>query len=232
MARERTVLSLMLLIMSMLMPAYQAQATGGYKVTVYLRPDEGPSGTESLVMVRAKPAIMGRYEYREILYLYLFYDGVNLVERVPSEKVGDRYEYSWDAMVTIPESTKGNHTIEVLVEYSSGRFNKHEVNFTVTDSLFVEGVIELTEKLLSQAILEGPRGPTGEPGRPGPIGNVGPQGLRGQQGEGSPGPMGPQGPEGPPGSSSKMAEERSLVATVVAIVSIALTFFQLVRKRT
>ena len=204
------------LILILLTPAYQVQATGGYKVTVYLSPDEGPNDTEVLVMVRAKPVRIGYKEYTEILYLYIFYDGVNLVERVPSKRVGELYAYSWDATITIPESRKGNYTIEVWLEYALGKFSKCEVTFTVTDSQFIE-VIQ------GEKGDTGATGPRGEPG----VGTVGPRGAQGLPGSGELGPRGLTGEQGPPGSVSETADDRSLVAVIVAVVAFLLTVYQL-----
>ncbi len=214
----RKQLLIVLMALALLIPV-QAQAAGGYSVTVYLSPDEGPSGTETLVMVRARPQIIGRYEYTEILYLYIFYDGASLVEREPSKKVGELYAYSWDAMITIPESTMGNHTIEVWLEYATGRFSKCVSSFTVTDSPFIE-------------VIQGATGETGETGATGPRGSrgltgaVGSEGLQGAQGmQGSPGPEGegapgPQGLRGPPGST--MVFDVSVIALVVSIISLVI----------
>jgi len=200
------------LIIALLIPVCQTQAyTLPKTLTVYLRPDEGPSGTEVLVMVRVWPE-----SGSSIIYLYVFYDGVSLVEREPSEEVwwkstSIRYAYSWDMTVRIPESTKGNHTIEVWLEYTLGKFSKHEANFTVTDSPFIE-VIQGAD---------GAAGATGPRGAPGAIGNVGPQGLRGPQGlQGPRGEPGPQGLKGLPGQDKG---ERFMIAMLVSGVSLLLT---------
>ncbi|MCK4266604.1 MAG: collagen-like protein, partial [Thermoplasmata archaeon] len=156
-------------------------------------------------MVRAKPVRIGYKEYTEILYLYIFYDGANLVEREPSKKVGELYSYSWDAVITIPESLKGNHTIEVWLEYAAGRFSKCVSTFTVTDSPFIE-------------VIQGEKGEKGETGERGlqglpGVGVVGPEGLRGQQGiEGMQGPEGIQGPQGAPGAVPPGIGNRSMIA--------------------
>ena len=199
-----------LVISVLLISAYQAQATGGYRVTVYLNPDEGPSDTEALVMVRAKPVRIGYKEYTEILYLYVFFDGVNLVERVPSKKVGELYAYSWDATIMIPESRKGNYTIEVWLEYALGKFIVCESIFTVTDSPFID-------------VIQGAKGETGATGPRGPpgVGSVGPQGPQGVQGiPGMRGPSGPQGPQGTPGVVLQTIGDRSIISLGLSVFAI------------
>ena len=220
MTREKKRLALIIgLISALLIPVCRTQAyTLPTRLTVYLRPDEGPSGTETLVMVRVRPE-----SGSSILYLYVFYDGISLVEREPSEEVwwestSIRYAYSWDRTITIPESTKGNHTIEVWLEYTLGRFIKREANFTVTDSPFIE-VIQGADG------VDGAAGATGPRGAPGPIGNVGPQGLRGPQG--LQGPRGPEGPQGPPGTISMMIDESMTVLRVVSVFLFLMTFLVL-----
>ena len=218
MTREKKVALIIVLISALLIPVYQIQAyTLPKRFTVYLRPDEGPSGTEALVMVRVWPE-----SGSSIIYLYVFYDGISLVEREPSEEVwwestSIRYAYSWDKTVTIPESTKGNHTIEVWLEYTLGRFIKREANFTVTDPPFIE-VLQGADG------VDGAAGATGPRGAPGPIGNVGPQGLRGPQGAG---PPGPEGPQGPPGTVSMMIDESMTVLRVVSVFLFLMTFLVL-----
>jgi len=205
-----------LIISALLIPAYQTQAAEA--VTVYLHPDEGPSGTETLVMVRARSG-------SNILYLYVFYDGINLVEREPSKEVGGRYTYytySWDATITIPESMKGNHTIEVWLEYSPGKFSKCESNFTVTDSPFIE-------------VIQGERGEKGETGA-GPPGEtiVGPEGPSGEAVIGPQGPPGESviGPQGTPGVVPKSIGDRSIIALTFSILSILMTVaFAIDRRR-
>jgi len=222
MTREKKVALIIVLISALLIPVYQIQAyTLPKRLTVYLRPNEGPSGTEALVMVRVWPE-----SGSSIIYLYVFYDGISLVEREPSEEVwwkstSIRYAYSWDRTITIPESTKGNHTVEVWLEYTLGKFSKQEANFTVTDPPFIE--------ILQGA--DGADGATGPRGAPGPIGNVGPQGLRGQQGlQGPRGPPGLQGPQGPPGPASKTTDERSMIALLISVVSLLMTIGLLLSK--
>ncbi|GAH12454.1 unnamed protein product [marine sediment metagenome] len=58
MTREKKRLALIigLIISALLIPVCQTQAyTLPTRLTVYPRPDEGPSGTETLVMVRVRP---------------------------------------------------------------------------------------------------------------------------------------------------------------------------------
>jgi len=222
MTRERKLLILIgilsvLMLLAVVMSAYQIGTAEAYtlptKLTVYLRPDEGLNGTEALVMVRTLPQSGSR-----IFYLYVFCDGINLVEREPSEETSaQRYAYSWDMTITIPaESTAGNHTVDVWLEYTLGRFIKREATFTVTDPPFIE-------------FIQGETGATGEPGPRGPIGprgpvgSVGPEGTRGVQGIQGESVQGPPGPEGPPGSASLIAEERSKTALVVACIALLLT---------
>ncbi|GAF89646.1 unnamed protein product [marine sediment metagenome] len=215
MTREKKLALIIGLISVLLILVYQTQTAEAYtlptQLTVYLRPDEGLNGTEALVMVRVRPE-----SGSSIFYLYVFYDGVSLVEREPSEETSaQRYAYSWDMTITIPaESTTGNHTIDVWLEYTLGRFIKCEATFTVTDN---PPFIEVIQG------VDGAAGATGPRGAPGPIGNVGPQGLRGPQGAGPPGPEGPQGPQGPPGPISMMADKRSMIATVVSVISLLLS---------
>lgn len=215
MTREKKLALIIVLISALLIPVCQTQAyTLPKRLTVYLRPDEGPSGTEALVMVRVWPE-----SGSSIIYLYVFYDGISLVEREPSEEVwwkstSIRYAYSWDRTITIPESTKGNHTVEVWLEYTLGKFSKHEANFTVTDPPFIE-VIQGADGEDGAAGATGPRGATGS------IGDVGSQGLRGPQG--LQGPRGPEGKRGPPGSVSMTADKSSRVATVISVVSLLLS---------
>lgn len=198
-----------LIVFALLAPLCVVQAAEAYKITVYLFPEEGPNGTETLVMVRVSPS-SGTQQF----YLYVFYDGMNLVERSPSEKGAKRYAYSWDEGITIPESTKGEHTVEVWVEYTQGKFSKGEATFTVTDEPFIE-------------VVQGPRG---ERGTPGPIGNLGPQGARGP--DGPPGPQGPIGPEGPPGPVDTRAFDRSMLALMLSLFSIILSVvFYFVSRR-
>ncbi len=216
-------LLIILMISAFLIPA--AQATGGYRVTVYLNPDEGQSGTEALVMVRARPERIGRYEYTEVLYLYVFYDGVNLIEREPSKKVGELYEYSWDAAITIPESLRGNHTIEVWLEYATGKFSKRVSTFTVTDSPFIE-VIQGATGERGETGATGPRGPRGLAGA------AGSEGLRGAQG--IPGALGPEGEQGVPGTPGVVPVEigdRSIMAVVLSVISILLVIAQALQSR-
>jgi len=184
------------------------------QLTVYLRPDEGMNGTEALIMVRVRPE-----SGYSIFYLYVFYDGVSLVEREPSEETTTkRYAYSWDMTITIPaETTKGNHTIDVWLEYTLGRFIKREATFTVTGSPFIEVV-------QGEPGPVGPRGEPGPRGATGPTGDTGSQGLRGVQGpSGPPGPVGSVGPQGPTGSVSMMIDDRSMTALALSIVSLLLT---------
>jgi len=222
--KKKLALIIGLILSALLIPVCQIQAyTLPTRLTVYLRPDEGPSGTETLVMVRVRPE-----SGSSILYLYVFYDGISLVEREPSEEVwwkstSIRYAYSWDRTITIPESTKGNHTIEVWLEYTLGKFSKHKASFTVTDPPFIE-VLQGVDG------VDGAAGATGPRGAPGPIGNVGPQGLRGPQGAGPPGPEGPQGPQGPPGSASKTTDERSMIALLLSVFSLLMTIGLLISK--
>ena len=205
-------LSLVLILAYMIVPQTQAYQMPT-KLTVYLHPDEGLNGTEALVMVRVQP--VSGYS---IFYVYVFCDGVSLVEREPSEETSTkRYAYSWDLEITIPaESMRGNHTVDIWLEYALGRFMKCETTFTVTDPPFIE-------------FIQGETGATGEPGPRGPIGprgpvgSVGPEGARGVQGMQGESVQGIPGPEGPPGSASLIAEERSKTALVVACIALLLT---------
>jgi len=215
MTRKRKLALIIVLISALLIPVYQIQAyTLPKRLTVYLRPDEGTSDTEALVMVRVWPE-----SGSSIIYLYVFYDGISLVEREPSEEVwwkstSIRYAYSWDMTVTIPESTKGNHTIEVWLEYTLGKFSKQEANFTVTDPPFIE-VLQGADG------ADGATGATGPRGAPGPVGDMGPQGPGGSGGlQGPRGPEGARGPKGPPGSTSKATDDRSMIALVVSVFSL------------
>lgn len=186
------------------------------QLTVYLRPDEGLNGTEALVMVRARPESGSK-----LFYIYVFYDGISLVEREPSEEAwwwesstSKRYAYSWDLTITIPaETTTGNHTIEIWLEYTLGRFIKRETTFTVTNPPLIEVIQGET----------GPAGPRGEPGPQGPRGVQGMQGPPGPQGVQGPsglqGPTGSVGPQGPPGSVSMMVEDRSTTALVISVIA-------------
>ncbi|MBN1190329.1 MAG: collagen-like protein [Dehalococcoidales bacterium] len=80
---------------------------------------------------------------------------------------------------------------------------------------------------------QGPQGPAGIPGAQGPPGEPGPQGSAGIAGEqgpaGEPGPAGPQGPAGPPGEA-RVALVLSILAIILALLSIALRFFGRVIK--
>jgi len=222
MTRKRKLALIIVLISALLIPVCQTQAyTLPKRLTVYLRPDEGTSDTETLVMVRVWPE-----SGSSIIYLYVFYDGISLVEREPSEEVwwkstSIRYAYSWDMTVTIPESTKGNHTVEVWLEYTLGKFSKQVANFTVTDPPF----IEVLQGADGEDGADGATGATGPRGASGPIGNVGPPGLRGPQG--LQGPQGPEGRRGPTGPVSMTADKSSRVATVVSVVSLLLSIIVL-----
>ena len=208
---RRSQLLICLIVLALAMPF--CLAAEPYKVKLYLRPDEGPSDTETLlVMVRAKPERGSR-----ILYLYVFYDGINLVEREPSREVDKRYAYSWDATITIPKSTKGGHTVEVWLEYSLGKFVKREATFTVTDSPFIE-------------VIQGATGPRGVPGAPGPMGNEGPLGPQGVQGiQGVPGPRGPQGD--PSESVIKRFDEWTMIALVASALALVVSAVVAIDRR-
>ena len=230
MIRKRKLLILIglsvLMLLAVVMSAYQmAEAyVLPTELTVYLHPDEGMNGTEALVMVRVLP--QSGYS---LFYLYVFYNGASLVEREPSEEISaQRYAYSWDLAITIPaESTTGNHTVDVWLEYTLGKFIKYETTFTVTGPPFIE-------------VIQGETGATGEPGPPGPIGprgtvgSVGPEGARGVQGMQGESVQGPPGPEGPPGSVSREVVERANTALVVSVISFLLTIALIIevsRKR-
>ena len=200
-----------LILSALLIPVCMTKAYTPTRLTVYLHPDEGLNGTEALVMVRVLPQSGSR-----IFYLYVFCDGISLVEREPSEETSaQRYAYSWDMTITIPaESTTGNHTVDVWLEYTLGRFIKREATFTVTNPQFIE--------------VQGPAGPRGEPGPRGPRGVQGVQGSPGPQGPpgvwgptGLQGPVGGVGPEGPPGVSTM--NDDSTIAVVVSVFSLLMT---------
>lgn len=191
----------------------QIQAAEAYQLptalTVYLRPEEGMNGTEALVMVRVLPQ-----SGSSIFYLYVFYDGITLVEREPSEETSaQRYAYSWDMAITIPaETMAGNHTIDVWLEYTLGRFIKREATFTVTDPPFIE--------------VKGETGETGPRGEQGPRGPAGPRGPEGPRAVGLPGPQGPigsVGPRGPPGAV--VTDDHSMIAVVVSVFTLLLTIY-------
>lgn len=214
-----------LILSALLIPVCLAKAyVLPTELTVYLRPDEGLNGTDALVMVRVLPQ-----SGSSIFYLYVFYDGASLVERESSEETSaQRYAYSWDLAITIPaESTTGNHTIDVWLEYTLGKFIKCETIFTVTGPPSIE-------------VIQGETGATGEPGPPGPIGprgpvgSVGAEGARGVQGMQGESVQGPPGPEGPPGSVSREVVERANTALVVSVISFLLTIALIIevsRKR-
>ena len=162
------------------------------ELTVYLHPDEGVNGTDALVMVRVQPE-----SGYSIFYLYVFYDGVSLVEREPSEEAwwweqtSKRYAYSWDLEITIPsESMSGNHTIDVWLEYTLGRFIKCDTTFTVTGPPYIE-------------VVQGPPGPPGPKGDTGQRGSQGPPGPMGSVGPSVPGIQGAQGPTGTTGATRR-----------------------------
>ncbi len=231
MTREKKLALIIGLISVLLILVYQTQTAEAYtlptQLTVYLRPDEGLNGTEALVMVRVLPPSGSKP-----FYLYVFCDGISLVEREPSEEAwwestSIRYAYSWDLTITIPaESTTGNHTVDVWLEYTLGRFIKREATFTVTGPPFIEVIQgetneyeerfkEIEEKI--DAREPGPQGPRGVQGVQGPPGTPGVS-VRGPIG-----PTGSVGPQGPPGPVSMMADKRSMVATVVSVISLLLS---------
>ncbi len=203
-----------LILSALLIPVCLTEAyTLPTQLTVYLRPDEGMNGTDTLIMVRVLPQ-----SGSSIFYLYVFYDGISLVEREPSEETSaQRYAYSWDMTITIPgETTTGNHTVDVWLEYTPGRFIKRETTFTVTNPQFIE--------------VQGPAGPIGEPGPRGPPGPRGGQGVQGPDGlpgvwgpTGLQGPIGGVGPEGPPGVSTM--NDDSTIAVVVSVFSLLMTIW-------
>jgi len=207
MTRERKLL--ILIVLSALILIYPSQTAEAYtlptELTVYLHPDEGMNGTDALVMVRVLPQSGSR-----IFYLYVFYDGVNLVEREPSEETSaQRYTYSWDLEIAIPdESMSGNHTVDVWLEYAMGRFIKCETTFTVTGPPYIE-------------VIQGPPGPPGPKGDTGQRGSQGPPGPMGSVGPSVPGIQGAQGPRGPPGppGEAESIDDRSMIALIFSIIS-------------
>ncbi len=200
-----------LILSALLIPVCLTDAyTLPTELTVYLHPDEGMNGTEALIMVRALPQ-----SGSSISYLYVFYDGASLVDREPSEETSpQRYAYSWDLEITIPaESMTGNHTVDVWLEYTLGRFIKCETTFTVTDPPYIE-VIQGPP---------GPPGPKGDTGRrgsqgpPGPMGTMGDPGLQGVQGA-----QGPRGERGPRGEAESI-DDRSMIALMFSIISLLMS---------
>ena len=191
-------------------------------LTVYLRPDEGLNGTEALVMVRVQPE-----SGYSIFYLYVFYDGVSIMEREPSEEAwwweltSKRYAYSWDMTITIPaESTTGNHTVDIWLEYTLGRFIKCETTFTVTGPPYIK-VIQGPP---------GPPGPKGDTGRRGSQGSPGPMGAKGDPGlQGVQGAQGPSGPTGPPGAET--INDPYMIGLIFSFISFMLSIAVAIQHR-
>lgn len=195
-------LLLVLVIGSLFLVPFVAAIEANYAVM----PPEGISTQPILIIVRGEPTTSP-----EPLFLYIFWDGVTLVNREPSPKIANAITYQriWDKTITPPAlySSYGKHTINIWVENINGDLDKMSYQYMITDG--VPSVSDWDDYLEDHpnilAELIGPQGPIGPNGTQGDaginavgargeVGATGPQGIQGIQGV--PGPPGDNGSAG------------------------------------
>jgi len=193
-------------------------------------PRKGDITTEILILVRGDP-IQG-----SLWHLYVFYDDLCLLKRVPSTQIGktSEYRHSWDVTVKTPPelpyssySTKTNkHKIKIMVEDELGQRSFYETEFKIVEFI-------LTPQSWDKLSPEQLELMKGEPGEIGPPGESvqGPQGEPGQQGppgeDGSPGIPGEsfQGPIGPRGLPGIPANPLIVNSALILGIILAIVFF-------
>lgn len=201
MKKNILVLMLVLTSFSMLLPL--AVATPLTSVTVEAYPNEGDVTTDILVHVRGET-----YGSHLIpVYLYLFWDGKNIIERQEAIKhpyISDPWwELSWDIWIQPPNeypySELGKHTITAILENEQGVTTKSNATFNIVNYYPPpEWWQDLPQEMIDQIKGEqGKQGIQGDQGIQGTLGPIGPRGKQGIQGEqGVKGEQGDQGSRG------------------------------------
>lgn len=220
-------LTLLVIILCATTPlALGAISFNSWSVTAY--PNQGTTTGEILILVRVAP-INGLNP----LYVYVFYDGVCLIQRQASPVANTIYTYSWDLKVKPPATASatayGDHTITVRIEEASGAMETKNITYKIVDGL-PQGE---WWKSLPKAYFDYVKGAKGDQGDVGPAGPQGEKGDIGATGvQGPIGEQGAQGPAGPVGAQGKPADETVTLATfAMALFAAAAWIYQLWRNR-
>lgn len=215
-----------LIITAMMIPVSQG-ADPWLLQSVDVRPTKGDITTDILIMVRGDP-IEG-----PAWYLYVFYDDLCLLKRVPSTQIGKTavHRHIWDVTIKVPpelpysaiRTGRNQHEITIMVEDNLGHRSIYEAEFKI-----IEFILTPTDwDKLSPAQLEAMKGEPGDTGPPGesitgPQGELGPRGPPGQDGApGAPGESfgGPIGPRGLPGKDANpLIANSALVISLISLV--------------
>jgi len=201
-------------------------ATEAFPVWYDVHPAEGTVETNILIMLRAEPI-----RHAEPMWVYVFWDDVNLVQRLapPYNKNAGIYERRWDITINPPKDypycSKDKHRIKITIENLQGQFVtknwQFEINEYIPPTQYWETLPpEFFDKIQG---AQGPEGPQGEQGPIGPTGSPGPRGEQGPRGE--TGPQGSIGPQGPPGKNAdktitNLSSIGSLLAIILSTISI------------
>jgi len=192
-------------------------------------PDRGGSTTNTLIMVRVVPMYSAANAW-----VYVFWDGKPIIIRQAAiyhkdNPLATSYERRWDLTVKAPQespyNSKGDHDIDVLVEWADGRRIERHLEYKITDMVPPLTWFDQLDPAV-KAKLQGPEGPPGPAGPPGP---VGPQGVSGPQGDiGVQGLLGLEGPPGPQGETGNDTPKRlmyiSLILSVLNTLAVLVLF--------
>jgi len=198
-------------------------------------PPGGSSNEEILIPIRVIHP-----NPNEPLWAYVFWDSRVIVQRQMDVVVNSVHLHWWDINFYPPTDliAKGEHTIKIWIEDSSGNLVKWPVwKYTITDTVpKLEWFNDLSPEAIAK--ITGPMGPQGGPGQQG---IQGVQGLDGPQGDiglpgqgepgtpgaqGEPGPVGSMGPVGPQGIRGVGADNLMVYsAMILSIISIVKAFW-------
>lgn len=186
-------------------PLVGGAVVSSFSVSPY--PTQGTTTGEILLLVRVLP---NAAPYP--LYIYVFYDGVCLIQRQAATSTAGVYSYQWDLKIkppaTVTATAYGDHTITVRLEEPSGETYSKSVVFKVVDGV-PQGEWWKNLPAGYYDYLRGSQGPLGPQGPPGPQGEQGASGGRGASGA-----QGPQGPQGVVGSAGPVGREADQVLTL------------------
>ena len=190
-------------------------------------PETGSSSTSILIMIRVIPM------YSDMnAWVYVFCDGKPVIIRQSATYYkdnvpGSKYERRWDLSIKVPQESpynlKGDHDIDILVEWADGRQVERSLEYRITDIVPPLTWFDQLDPAV-RAKLIGPVGPQGPPGPQGPAGPEGPLGPQGEIGpQGIIGPLGPIGPQGESGEGSPkwliyLAVALSVINTILLLI--------------
>ena len=207
---------IVLIVATLTIPAGNGAVVSSFSVTPY--PTQGTTTGEILLLIRVLP---NAAPYS--LYIYVFYDGVCLIQRQAATSTAGVYSYQWDLKIKPPATTSttayGDHIITVRLEEPTGETYTKTAAFKIVDGV-PQGEWWKTLSPTYFEYLKGNIGPQGPPGPQGSVGPQGPQGATGSQGER--GPQGVQGAQGIQGKTGDAADQSlTLVTFIGSILAVA-----------